>query len=136
MASSMPLGHKCCCSLEPVCSSVTRSDSPARRKAQSWKAETLMLLWSMLSPGCQVQILTPFSGHWMGGGWRWHLLTAPGSLCAAVEFQEPSEAMSPSPVISLATIWKPLSEDCFYHTFTLPDLTSTLISGLKAFLSL
>lgn len=91
-----------------------------------------MLIGYMYSPVCQVQILMPFSGHCGGEGQHWYLLTAPDSLCAAVEFQEPSEAISPAPGISLVTIQKPPSEECFYHTLTLPDLTSTLISGLKS----
>lgn len=68
----------------------------------------------------------------LGGHWR--PLSPPGS---AVEFQEASEAVSLPPGILRVTFQEPPSEECLCHTLTLPALfISTVISGLKSFLSL
>lgn len=92
MASSVSLGHKCCCSPEPVSSSVTRRESSARFKAQSWKAGRPMLIHTCWALNVKSRFCCPFLViGWEGGIGACSLLQV---LCAAVEFQEPSEGQS------------------------------------------
>lgn len=136
MASSMPLSERTQVLLQPrACLlSCNLQWLFSRVKAQSWQAETLELLdirpW-MSSPDSAALCRSLGSA----GGYCCPL-TPPGSLGAAVEFQEPSETISSPPSISSATIQKPPSEECFCHTPLLLFSSQQSFVRLKSFLSL